>query len=218
MLITPKNKFNLFKQYLPENPIIVEAGAFTGNDTLQLAKHFPAGTIHAFEPVPSIFDQLAAATQTTPNIVTYNYALSSGTGSSTFYVAQNPKHPNKACQAGSLHQPKERLIHSLITYPTTMNVATATLDAWAKEHNVNAIDFLWLDTQGHELAIMQASPHILAQVKLIYTEVHFIEAYQRQPLYKDLHAWLENQGFTCIGKDFENEQAWFFGNALYARI
>jgi len=218
MLITSKNKFTLFKQYLPDAPIIVEAGAFTGNDTLQLAKHFPAGTIHAFEPVPAIFEQLCSATQETPNIITHNYALSSQTGSSTFYVAQNPKRPSIVCQAGSLHQPKERLIHSPITYPTTIDVATITLDTWAQQQALPSIDFLWLDAQGHELAIMHASPRMLAQVKLIYTEVHFIEAYQGQPLYKDLHSWLENQGFTCIGKDFTNEQLWFFGNALYARI
>jgi FkbM family methyltransferase len=218
MLITPKNKVDLFKHYLPNNPIIVEAGAFKGNDTLQLAKHFPAGTVHAFEPVPAIFGQLRSATQAVPNIITYNYALSTHTGSTIFYVAQNPKRPDVVCQAGSLCQPKERLIHSPITYPTTIEVATITLDAWAQHYQYNRIDFLWLDTQGHELAIMQASPHILAQVKLIYLEVHFIEAYQEQPPYSYVHAWLEKQGFTCIGKDFENEHTWFFGNALYARI
>ena len=47
-----------FLKFLPENPVILEAGAHKGKDTVEMAKLWPAGTIHAFEPVPSLFKKL----------------------------------------------------------------------------------------------------------------------------------------------------------------
>jgi len=44
-----------FRAFLPEKPVILEAGAHKGKDTVELAKIWPKGTIHAFEPVPTLF-------------------------------------------------------------------------------------------------------------------------------------------------------------------
>lgn len=217
MHITPQNRFPLFAQHLPANPVIVEAGAFIGTDTLSLARYFPTSSIHAFEPVPAIFEQLFHATHGFSSIRTYKYALSNTTGTQAFYLAQNPQKPDRLCQAGSLCQPKERLARSPITYPSTIEVPTITLDAWAQAYSIDHVDFLWLDLQGAELAALQNCPTLLTTVKLIYVEVHFIEAYQGQPLYSTVHTWLTSQGFCLIGKDFLDESRWFFGNALYAK-
>jgi len=66
MLLKPSKKFYskgvipLYEiaKYLPVNPVIIEAGAYIGNDTLEMSKVWPKGRIYAFEPVPMLYEKL----------------------------------------------------------------------------------------------------------------------------------------------------------------
>ena len=53
---------NEVKPYLPEDPIIIEAGAYNGLGTMKMEKFWPQSAIHAFEPVPEIFEMLTRNT------------------------------------------------------------------------------------------------------------------------------------------------------------
>ncbi len=209
--------FDIVRPYLPSDPVIVEAGAFNGQDTKKFASFWPNCTVHSFEPVPAIFNKLVSNTQHLPQVHRYPLALSSTTGTAPFFVAEKPTKPGVPTQAGSLLAPKERLHHSPIQFPHTITVPTITLDTWAHEQQINCVDMLWLDMQGNELSVMQASPQMMSTVKIIHTEVSFIESYAYQPQYTEVRTWLENQGFTLIGTDFTEPPTWFFGNALFAR-
>ncbi|MCX5924841.1 MAG: FkbM family methyltransferase [Candidatus Dependentiae bacterium] len=205
------------KPHLSSSPIIIEAGAFDGRDTQKLAATWPQGIIHAFEPVPELFALLQKNTAHLPNVHCYQLALSDKTGSATFYVSEKIKKQGMPTQAGSLHKPKERLLWSPIIFPHTIMVPTITLDAWADRYHIDSVDFLWLDMQGHELNVLQAAPLVLPMVSVIYTEVGFIEAYERQQPYEVVKEWLESNHFTEVGRNFENQQQWFFGNMLLVR-
>jgi FkbM family methyltransferase len=217
MIIT-KNIFSLLEKYLPSDSIIIEAGAFDGRDTKKLSALLPNATIHAFEPVPEIFAELTTKTSGLSNIYCYQIALSDKTGTTTFYVAENPKKPGKICQAGTLMVPKERLKKSPILYPRTINISTITVDDWAQQNNIKRVDFMWLDLQGHELAVLKAAPQFIQRVRFIFLEVNFIEAYHDQPTCQEIDEWLKNNGFEVLARDFEDENRWFFGAILYARI
>ncbi len=207
--------FALLKKHLPEDPIIIEAGSFNGKDTLRLAAFWPTSIIHAFEPVPEIFDELVRTTRLNNNIIRYPVALSDTNGEKAFFVAEHPKRPGKICQAGSLLKPKDRLNVSPITYPKTMLVKTLTLDTWAKQYGVDHVDFIWLDLQGHELAVLKNGHHTLSTTKALYLEVNFIEAYENQTNYLQCTDWLYQNNFIPVAKDFIDENKWFFGNILW---
>ena len=84
---------------------------------------------------------------------------------------------------------------------------------------------MWLDMQGAELAMLKGATDLLSTIKLIYTEVEFIEAYKDQPLYKDIKLWLESKGFQILALDFDEALALegkvmpstgnYWGNALF---
>jgi FkbM family methyltransferase len=217
IIFSPHKTIDAIKQFLPDNPVIVEAGAFDGNDTNKMALQWPQGTIHAFEPVPEIYERLLNNTNRFHNIVYHPLALSDHNGTALFYVSERPTRPGIASQAGSLHKPKQRLLKSPLIFPRTTMVATIILDTWAAENGIRAIDLLWLDTQGHELAILQAAPIILPHINVILAEVSFIESYEGQPLYEDVVAWMTQHGFDYVGHDFVDTTATFFGNALFVR-
>jgi len=208
---------DLITPYLPSNPVMVEAGTFDGTDTLKLAAHWPQATIHAFEPVPEIFELLERATAHVPSIHRYNLALSNANGTATFHVSEKPNRPNQPFKAGSLHEPHERLEWTSARYPRTITVPTMKVDDWAKQHSVDHIDFFWLDAQGHELAILQGAEEHLKNTRAIVTEVHFIDAYHGQPRYETIKEWLEERGFTQVAQDFTDQTTWFYGNALFVR-
>lgn len=213
----PHQALEHIKKYLPENPVIIEAGAFDGKETLKMAAQWPHAIIHAFEPVPELFEKLTTTTAHLSNIHTYQLALSDKTGTATLFVAEKPEKPGKTSQASSLLKPKERLAHSSIIFPSTIEVPTITLDDWAKTYAISHVDFIWLDVQGYELNILKAAPKIVSQLKALFVEVEFIEAYENQYLYADVKSWLETQGFEMVGKDFADTPTWFFGNALFVR-
>ena len=66
------------RPYLPEDPVIVEAGAHAGVDTVELAETWPSGRVYAFEPVPSLFRQLEARIQGLPNVDALELGLARG--------------------------------------------------------------------------------------------------------------------------------------------
>ncbi len=212
------NLFNQLKTIIPDNITIIEGGAFRGHDTIAMAQTWPNSTIYTFEPVPELFNVLKDNTSKFANIHCFNLALSKTNGTAQFWPSENPKRNGIHSQAGSLLQPKERLKWSNIKFNEPFQVQTITLDTWANQNNIGHVDFLWLDLQGFELPVMQAAPNIMQQVKYLYTEVHFVEAYSDQKQHQEVIAWIEDQGFEIIGKDYENTSSWFFGNVLFERI
>jgi FkbM family methyltransferase len=217
IIFNPHKTILAIEHYLPQKPTIVEAGAFDGNDTKKMSLRWPEGIIHAFEPVPEIYARLVANTSTHANIRYHQLALSNTSGTQLFYISERPTKPGIASQAGSLHKPKDRLAASPLIFPRTTMVQTITLQNWADNNNIQKIDLLWLDTQGHELAILQASEPFLKNVHAILAEVSFIESYHNQPHYHNVVDWLKKQGFEYVGRDFENTTTSFFGNALFVR-
>jgi FkbM family methyltransferase len=204
-------------QYLPHDPVIVEAGAFDGTDTRKMAAQWTQSTIHAFEPVPDVFALLEKNTADLPNVIRHPIALSDQNGSATLYVSEKQSRPGEPFQAGTLLKPKERLKHSPITYPRTITVPTITLDTWAAQNSIDQIDFMWLDLQGMALPVLKGAINILKTVRALFVEVEFIEAYENQAQYEQTKTWLESQGFTAVAQDFADTTSWIYGNVLFVR-
>src|SRR5438445_6267236 len=70
----PVESLGVAAQYLPPNPVIVEAGAYDGKETCVMAAYWPQGYIHAFEPVKELFEKVVSRTHKLPNASVYNLA------------------------------------------------------------------------------------------------------------------------------------------------
>lgn len=60
-------------------------------------------------------------------------------------------------------------------------------------------DFLSLDTQGTEFAILEGGRTTLRRVLAVYCEAEFVPIYQGQKLFRDVIALLEAAGFRLVG-------------------
>lgn len=198
------------EKFLPFSPVVVEAGAHVGIDTLEMAKIWPSGMIHAFEPIPNLYSKLKTNTSNVKNIKIYPMALSSSTGTAIMHVSSGASDGSS-----SLLTPKEHLKeHPDVVFLNKIRASTTTLDDWARKYNVSKVDFLWLDIQGHELSVLKAAPHTLKKVKAIYTEVSLKEMYEGGALYSELCNWL-----TYLGYHVEAEELPWpdMGNVLFVR-
>lgn len=199
----------LIASFLPNNPIILEAGAHKGRDTLKMVKQWPQGTFYCFEPVPAMFELLNKAVDGMPHVHCYQLALAGSNGTATFHVSSG-----RSDAASSLYEPAEYALEHPDTIFNDITVKTSTLDSWATEHKVKRIDFMWLDMQGGELAMLQAGTNVLKTVTAICSEVNLIERYAGAPLYSTYKAWMESQGFYVA---YEHLFKTTWGNVLFVR-
>lgn len=196
----------LFIKYLPNNPIILEAGAQFGEDTSWMAELWPQGIIYAFEPLPKNFEALNTLAQNFKNINCFNLALSTSRGEAFFYEAGG---------ASSLLKPTESFnnayFHSDLLNP--LKVQTTTVDEWAEQQNIDHIDFMWLDMEGNELNVLK-STKLLNTVKLIYLEVNLQKFWENCALHDDVKKYLVSEGFLEIWTEITPQ---WQGNALYLK-
>lgn len=198
------------RQFLPAAPIVIEAGAHIGVDTVEMAKLWPDGTVYAFEPVPEIFGQLERNTRGCRNVLCFPVALSAEGGETELFVSSGASDGSS-----SLLRPKEHLtVHPDVLFDTTLRIRTVRLDQWAEANGVRRADLLWLDLQGAELKVLKSAGALLQTVSAIHTEVSLIENYEGGELYQDLKEWLESQGFVVA----REEMPWKdMGNVLFVR-
>lgn len=217
-VIKPHLAIPTIKDFLTDKiRTIVEAGSFDGVDTERFARAFPQATIHAFEPIKELYDKILKKVEKYNNVRLYQEALSDTTERALFWVSEKKGRANPLTQASSLLPPKDRLDLSNIIFPYKTEVSTITLDMWAERERVQAIDLLWLDIQGKELAVMKAATNSMKSVRAVYTEVPFIEAYEGQPSLEEIFAWMKKEGFSPVVQDFESKENRFFGNVLFLR-
>ncbi len=183
-------------EYLPTNPMVIEAGAHIGRDTVKMAKLWPTAIIHAFEPVHKLFEDLINNTHGYANIRCHNIALSDQTGTELLYVSSGA-----STAVSSLYKPHEYAQRRPNVLFTPEEVATITLDQWTQEHYISIVDFMWLDMQGAELKVLKAAPVILKTVRVILLEVSLTERFKDNPLYDEVKTWIESQGFEVVQQD-----------------
>jgi len=209
----------LAMRYLPPNPIVVEAGAYDGSESQIMACIWPNGHIHSFEPIEKLYENVVENTKGIPNITTYKLALGEESGKRSIYLALFPDDPSKICMSSSLYPPKDHLLYYGPIFNGVETIDMITLDAWAEENKIERVDLLWFDLQGYELSAFKGASKILSKVSVIMTELEFSELYTGQPLYREVKAWLENQGFVLIGGDFgfPKDPNQHFGDGLFVR-
>ena len=154
----------LLSKYLPENPVIIEAGACDGADSVIMANFWPQGTIYAFEPVPESYQTILNRIKNKSNIFAIEYALGDKNGTADFYTSALTWSPEEKnfLDASSLLPPTDKMKSCFpqLIFNKKIQVPVITLDTWCEQNNVDRIDMLWLDMQGYELNMILASPKI----------------------------------------------------------
>lgn len=124
-------------------------------------------------------------------------------------------HHTRDPHCSSVYRPNEELIRRLRPNDTSLDVVRSehivatTLDKALEKGESPSVDFIKLDTQGSELDILLGGGQTLERVIGVEVEVEFMPLYQGQPLFADVHHFLQSKGFalmdfphTCSVADF----------------
>lgn len=203
---------NILKQILSNDPIILDAGAYNGNDSIQFATLFPCSTIYSFEPVKYIYEILCNNVKDYKNIKTFNLALDDINNVKDMYISSG-----MSVQSSSLLKPKEHLtIFPTCAFERIEKVDTITINEFVARNNIDRIDFMWLDLQGNELKVLNEANNILHTTKGIFAEYSLIEFYEGLTLYNEFKSYMIDLGFEeIINEDYNNHI--HCGNSLFIR-
>jgi len=198
---------------MPDSPVIIEAGASRGMDTVELAAIWPQGRVFAFEPEPASFAALVSAAGHLPNVECVPLALSSSTGRAAFHVSHIPGNAASA-DASSLLPPEEvRKMWPTLQFDHTLDVETITLSEFLRRQDIPRVDFMWLDMQGMEMECLQASSSVMHRVDRVYCEVFLRPLYARAPLYREAKKIMHELGFK-VSQEYLRPVA---GDVLFVR-
>jgi FkbM family methyltransferase len=200
------------KKYLPDNPVIIDAGANDGSDSIEMSRLYSKkARIFAIEPLPSVFMQLQRNIRRYKNIKAFSIALSNKNGEQELHVSSGA-----SIGSSSLLKPDTHLQdHPDVLFNERIKVQTMTLDEWAKENGINHVDFLWFDLQGFELNVLKQSKIIFPTVKVVHMEVSTKNTYEGVTLYPEIKFWMEDHGFYLDKEAIP--KGWDMGNVLFIR-
>lgn len=171
--------------------VVIDVGARAGIDESWLA-FYPHVRLYGFEPDAEECARLNALADATTEYVPT--ALWSTGGHLPFYVAEDPMCSSVYRPIEELAVERPRLAHTRVR--ACANIDARTLDDWARERGVGRVDYLKLDAQGAELAILQGAADVLSRVRAVKTEVQFSPMYEDVPLFADVDRHMRAQGFA----------------------
>lgn len=184
-------------QFLPYNPVILEAGAFRGEETLRMAKQWPEARVIALEPNPESFNLLQKKVQETSNVEAHNLALTTYNGIATLNVCRGMKGEESAFEYASSMLPLTKEMEVYCKGPQII-VPCSTLEDFCDEKQIDHIDLLRLELEGLELQVLQSSPQILKNTKVIYVKTLMHPYRSGMTNYSELKRFLENSNFVLL--------------------
>jgi FkbM family methyltransferase len=150
---------------------VCDVGANEGGYTTEMRRFFPNATYHCFEPNPETYELLAATAKKFTTMHTYRLALGKIPETVKLYDFADDaplKHTQPTATMASLYKPVIEEYHQ--QRAKAYKVKVVTLDSWSKKKKIGEIDYLKIDTEGHELAVLQGSTKLLQ-----HNMIHFIQ-------------------------------------------
>ena len=147
---------NVFRGF--KNGYFVDVGAHNGvsiNNTLFFEKEHNWTGIN-FEPIKSVYDQLIEAR---PNCINYNLAIDETDGETTFILNKGATEVISGIQIHYDSRHTNRLLHENGIYKSTtelIKVQTKRLETIFKENNIKNINYMSIDVEGAEFAVVKS--------------------------------------------------------------
>lgn len=149
------------------HPVIFDVGANQGAFTRELVEIFrdTAFDIYAFEPSTAAFAKLREAVPPTDNIRLIQQGLGEVSGKAELHFDR------EGSGLASLYE--RNLSHRNISFARREVISITTLDEFCVAHQIQNIDFLKLDVEGHELAVLRGGKEMFANKRIRFVQFEF---------------------------------------------
>lgn len=180
------NRFSYDKrnfQLHTEKPVIFDVGANIGQSVYWFKSEFYKSIIYAFEPFPYTYKKLKKNTKNFHFVKHFNVAISN---SNCFLNVR----PYKRCEGTAKLEE--------VSGPDSITVKCLTVDSFCVENNINFIDIIKIDTEGHELKVINGAKEMLSKGKIgnIIIEASIFENDIQHTMLKKISQKLEEYNYN----------------------
>ena len=183
----------LMQSYLPEARIVFDVGANVGDWSLQahkFLKNSPEAKVYAWEPFPATAEKLRARLGPWAEVVTA--AASDQDGTAEIWISPCNSTLNSLHQRDSL-----QASYGIAPAREKVTITTRTLDSFCREKNIEHIDFLKIDVEGHEVAVLRGFRESLAAGRAKLIQMEYGGAWiDSRSLLRDVYRLFENTPYT----------------------
>ena len=192
------------------NLVLFDVGGNKGDYSKELAQVFPSSCIFCFEPNPDRKKDFEPIS----NVSHHALALSDQNGETIFYA----DHQTDSQTLSSFYP---EFISRYSEDISEIQVKVTTVDTFCDENGIQYIDFIKIDTEGHELFVLRGSKSMLKKIGIIQFEFNTSNVYSRTFL-KDFYDLLEDFSFYRLGRNclidinlyFEHNEIFAYQNII----
>jgi FkbM family methyltransferase len=153
-----------FRSFIPNAKVFVDVGANKGLYSEALIKQFKSlSQIHIFEPSNINYELLKSKFKDNKSVIINKYGLADIQKFTTLYGDESG--------SGLSGLSKRNLDHFGIVFNHQEDIELIRFDEyWSKYCNVDLIDLIKIDVEGHELAVLRGMGNLIRKVKIIQFE------------------------------------------------
>lgn len=179
-----------FRQILSKVPdqkfdTIFDVGANKGQSFLLYARSFPAASIHAFEPVPQTCAELAGSIPAGAKIRLHRIALSDRDGTVGMAVSGTSTMNHIASASDG----------------SAVEIQARTVASFCAEHDIGHIDFMKIDTEGHDLCVLRGCGEFIRNIDFIQCEASANRYNRYHNAFGDIFDFMTDAGFHLFHLD-----------------
>jgi len=191
----------ILKKTINEIDVFLDIGAHKGTYTDLVINNFKTKKILMFEPQEDIFNYLKKKYKNKNNIFVINKALSDKSNILDFNFNKH----DLTSSLSKLDLKNNYLRLKAKLFSTTSEgmiikrkkIQTETLFSVLNDRNIQDVDFLKIDTEGHELQVLQGMKDKIKKVRCMLVEFHNDEIYvSYNP--EELHKFLVSNNFQLV--------------------
>jgi FkbM family methyltransferase len=206
-----KNKIiNFLKKKLPNKSLkIIDVGAHHGETVKLFIKNFKIEKICCYEPSKNNFLKLKKNTLSLKHKKIDIKIFNLGIGESKKIVLFNQMSESSSSTFSKInfnsqyYKKKNNILKFFFGkdyIEDSYSVELNTLKEQMTKNNLEIVDLLKIDTEGYEFEVIKGLKKKIRKVNFIYFEHHFDQMILKNYTLRDVHKYLENEGFKKILK------------------
>jgi FkbM family methyltransferase len=194
---TDSFEIDIMKKLLRPGFVCLDVGANVGAYALNMSTEIGKnGMVYAFEPSPETFKVLKENVKSSglKNIVPHKYAVGDKNGEAILHVA---------FQSGltGIGDTGRGTIVSKISVPMI------TLDNFVKKESIDRVDFLKIDVEGFEPAVLKGAQNMLTNSNMkVFTELDQTNTDSNGFDRQDIISWMSSLGYKAWGINRESRK------------
>lgn len=146
--------------HIKQDAAIIDVGGNVGAISLFLAKDIKQGHVYAFEPTTFALDKFQRNIELNPDLASRITLYQSFVSSQNEEASALEAYSSWKLDEGT----KKHAVHGG-TIMSSENVPSTTIDSFCKSNNILRIDFIKIDTDGHEYDVLKGAKETIRKYK-----------------------------------------------------